>query len=319
MSTRERLIALSLLAASLPGLALAQTSEEALRLHLSLGPDGRIELSTSSAADAALAEPATSPGPLAFDGHPLRRYAINLSASTTAGVTGADCAGNALLRLGPLSGCDWLGSAYNGLPGAVRNLDMGLQLSDSQQRLGLDFRYGLGWLDSSRLGDHSLPGQWLLHGLNAAADRGWSLPAWSGVPLAPFTLERMALGGFIGLGDALRLHLGYEHAEGPLALFSSELGASWASGTQDSVSLGIGYGRFYGGLTGRQLRPADPMLGQQGASNSLDLGFSWRMPWNAELEFGARNLITNPAKPETPERSQQGDLRTPYLRYHQEL
>lgn len=319
MTLRNRLLALSLLAASLPATALAQTTApESLRLHLSLGPDGRIQLSTSN--DTAPA-PALQPhGPLAFGDHPLRRYAIDLSTSAAANLDATGCStANAVLRLGPLSGCDLLDSGYDGLPGAIRNLDVGLHLSDRSQRFGVDFRYGLGWLDASSFGDHTIPGGWLLNGLNASTVRGWITPSFAGPPLAPFTLERMALGGFIGLGEAMRLHLGYEHAEGPLALFPSELGGSWAGGSQDSISLGIGYGRFYGGLTGRQLRPTDPALGQQGATNSLDLGFSWRMPWNAELEFGARNLITTPAKPEVPDRSQQGDLRVPYLRYHQEL
>jgi hypothetical protein len=54
--------------------------------------------------------------------------------------------------------------------------------------------------------------------------------------------------------------------------------------------------------------------------NSIDLGVTWRLPWQGSLSFGAQNIwssgnATNtPAGPPQPDQS-----RTPYVQYHQDL
>jgi hypothetical protein len=89
------------------------------------------------------------------------------------------------------------------------------------------------------------------------------------------------------------------------ALNESQLSFSWLSGnlsTQVSSRLNQVDGRSWGGL---------------------DLGLTWRTPWQGTLSFGARNLVVS-GKPPTyldPERAAdavQTD-RVPYIRYEQDL
>ncbi len=305
------------------GLALDQGDGQPARLRLALAADGRVHLSVEPPSLAA-----------SHDALPLRPMRLPLQPGTSAPQYVLDlsvAAGPAAeqdcvltgtsLHLGSLSNCGLTLADYDGLPGAVQSLELALSLRDSRQRFGFDARYGLGWLDAAR-GDN-LPGAWLITGdLSQGPGNQVILPGLTGFgeQLALVGQDRLNLGAFLQLDSGVRLYLGYEHTDALSELFQPAL-PSWQIGAQDSLSLGLGLGRFQGTLTGRQLRPLNPLQDQQqGAINSLDLGISWRMPWRAELEFGARNLIVTPAQPEAGDRErQQRDLRVPYLRYHQEL
>jgi hypothetical protein len=88
---------------------------------------------------------------------------------------------------------------------------------------------------------------------------------------------------------------------------------------QAAVQLGLVYGPFSGGITGRTLRPTQ---GVDGTWTGLDIGFAWRTPWRGELSIGAQNLIgrssgtlPTPAAPVLDEAT----ARTPYVRYTQDL
>jgi hypothetical protein len=88
---------------------------------------------------------------------------------------------------------------------------------------------------------------------------------------------------------------------------------------QAAVQLGLVYGPFSGGITGRALRPTQ---GLDGTWTGLDIGFAWRTPWRGELSVGAQNLIGRgngalpaPAAPVLDEAT----ARTPYVRYTQDL
>lgn len=303
-------------------LALDKTASQPARLRLALAPDGRVHLSVEppslgDSPDALPLRPARLP---LQPGSAAPQYVLDLSVAAGPAAE-QDCVltGNSL-HLGSLSGCGLTISDYHGLPGAVQSLEMALSLQDSRQRFGFDARYGLGWLDAAR--GENLPGAWLITGdLSQAPGNRIILPGLTGFgeQLALVGQDHLNLGAFLQLDSGMRLYLGYEHTDALSELFQPALPA-WQIGTQDSLSLGLGLGRFQGTLTGRQLRPLNPLQDQQGAINSLDLGISWRMPWRAELEFGARNLIVTPAQPDAGDRErQQRDLRVPYLRYHQEL
>lgn len=91
----------------------------------------------------------------------------------------------------------------------------------------------------------------------------------------------------------------------------------WDSTT---VTLGVGFRGVSGRLTGRLIElPAG-----QGNVSGLDLGFSWRTPWQGELSFGAQNLLNQAPKTskwplsELPALEAPGG-RTPYVRYKQDL
>lgn len=322
MKMTARLIALSLAALAAP-LAFGQVKDESVRLRLALDPDGRLHLST---------EPIDySPPPLLQPALPLlngraetrvptaTRVGIDLTLSDNDADSILPCAASGdLSRMGRFGGCELIG--YSGLPGAVRSSDVVLRFN-ANEAYGFDLSYGLDWLDTTL--DSGLGSHWLDAGaLFADAAASVLLPGWVGTGPngADMRRERLGVGGFVWLGSDVALKLDYEHAHGPMALFQIESGIlPWESGNQDSLALGVNYGRFRGALIGRQLRPDNPLHG--GAMDSIDLGFSWRMPWwNAAVEFGARNLIVRPRKP-NPDASaiEESDLRVPYLRYHQEL
>lgn len=89
---------------------------------------------------------------------------------------------------------------------------------------------------------------------------------------------------------------------------------------QAAVQIGLAYGPFSGGITGRTVRQAS---GAEPLWNGLDIGFAWRTPWRGELSIGAQNLIGRgtasglpaPAAPALDEAT----ARTPYVRYTQDL
>lgn len=303
----------------------AQALDEPVRLRLSLDPDGRVRLSTD--ADPALPpslRASPPPVPYAVGGHRnpgWGRVALQLTTATHEASSGATpCLTGDSLHLSRLRGCE--SPTYLGLPGAMGGAEVLLRL-DNDSGFGVDLSYGLGWLETgSRLAD---TGSWLGLGQLSEAAASLLLPGWIGPTVGEIDRrsERLGVGAYLWLGPRLRLDLAYGHAQGPagwLLMGDSPSTLPWLPGSEDSLSFGIGYGRFQGALTGRKWRP-DATINAPGAGqDSLDLGFSWRMPWNAELEFGARNLIVRPQRPDPAKPGpEQGDLRTPYIRYHQDL
>jgi hypothetical protein len=87
---------------------------------------------------------------------------------------------------------------------------------------------------------------------------------------------------------------------------------------QASFQVGLTYGAFTGGITGRVIRP------EHGNEwSGLDIGVSWRTPWQAELSFGAQNLISRGNTNLLPDAAEaaidEATARTPYVRYKQDL
>jgi hypothetical protein len=314
--TMPRALFVLLLAAMSATSAFAQRVDEPIRLRLALDPDGSVRLSADPLPNAPppllrAALPRLSPA----DPNLPPRLAIDLSASRPEAGGAVPCLSEGLLRLAPLAGCDTAG--YGGLPGAIAGSEVLLTI-DTGRGYGFNLDYGLDWLAGPELTDGL--GQWLAFGELDGSTAATLLPGWIGPVLGDVRIgsERVGLGGFLWLGPDLRLDLGLQHAEGSALLFDPGAAAPWSQASQDSVSLGLRYGRFHGGVIGRELRPDQAYGGVP--TRSLDLGVSWRMPWRAAIEFGARNLIVRPQATDADEaKPDQGDLRTPYLRYHQEL
>ena len=94
---------------------------------------------------------------------------------------------------------------------------------------------------------------------------------------------------------------------------------------QQSLSLGVDSGPLSGRITGRIMQP---MIGS-GASNLLgpsdhrwttvDLGVTWRLPWQGELRFGAHNLWSSGQVPVAADGPEPDRSRIPYVQYHQDL
>jgi hypothetical protein len=186
---------------------------------------------------------------------------------------------------------------------------------------GIDFSFGLSWLDlesagtrpPATLGTSAPPPAWL----DGASLMG---PLLGGGTLAIESRD-LRLGGFLSFGDDgwLRLDggVGRSRLEGTSA-FSSGLPRSWDTGT---VRLGVGMGSISGVVTGRIIE----LPGHAGSMSGIDLGISWRTPWQGELTVGASNVWGNSDTQGWPlgeipaAVADEPDQRVPYVRYHQDL
>jgi hypothetical protein len=92
---------------------------------------------------------------------------------------------------------------------------------------------------------------------------------------------------------------------------------------QKALSFGIDHGPITGSIIGRTMQPEPGLPNSFTADrrwNSIDLGVTWRLPWQGSLSFGAQNLWSSgnvnntPVGPPEPDQS-----RTPYVQYHQDL
>ena len=89
--------------------------------------------------------------------------------------------------------------------------------------------------------------------------------------------------------------------------------------TTSALRVDAGFGAFAGSLTGHRTDS------RQSARSwfDIDLGVSWRTPWQGRLTFGARNLLgqdaAEPGGRETDPTSRLMEARTPYVRYQQDL
>lgn len=177
---------------------------------------------------------------------------------------------------------------------------------------GLDLSFGLSWLDA--------PLQ--VTGPQAFPDSTPNPFAFSTLPpplplgLGELSSRQMQLNARLGLAEQRWLSLGGSVGSQKL---DSLLGAPlrWDDAT---VTLGVGFRGLSGRLTGHLIQlPAG-----QGSFSGLDLGFSWRTPWQGELSFGAKNLLNQAADTskwplrELPALEAPGG-RTPYVRYKQDL
>ena len=208
--------------------------------------------------------------------------------------------------LAQISGQDDLLSASVSRPGLV--LDTGWRSAGGT----MDMSFGLAWLDAPlrTAPDDPLPGP---------GETATPLPALP--PLAPMTLGDISLRQAYWTG---RFDLGAQRWLSAGASLGSQEMNLVLGGPQrwdtTTVTFGVGYRGLSGRLTGRLIE----LPRGQGNFQALDLGFSWRTPWQGELSFGAQNLLN-----QAPDTSKWplSDLpaleapggRTPYVRYKQDL
>jgi hypothetical protein len=91
---------------------------------------------------------------------------------------------------------------------------------------------------------------------------------------------------------------------------------------QAAVSFGLRYGSFSGNVTGHVLGPAD-VFSSNSRWTGLDIGLSWRTPWQGRLSVGTQNLWSSGAVPLLNEPGarevESNQARIPYVQYHQDL
>lgn len=92
---------------------------------------------------------------------------------------------------------------------------------------------------------------------------------------------------------------------------------------QKAVSFGVDSGPLSGSIVGRTMQP---QAGVPGAGynpdrrwSSIDLGVTWRLPWQGQLSIGAQNLWSSGNSLNTPVGPEPDQSRTPYVQYHQDL
>ena len=91
---------------------------------------------------------------------------------------------------------------------------------------------------------------------------------------------------------------------------------------QAAVTFGMRYGSFSGNVTGHLLGPADS-FNQNSRWAGLDIGFSWRTPWQGKFSVGTQNLWSSGALPNIADPAARevdsNQARIPYVQYHQDL
>ncbi|WP_336884799.1 hypothetical protein [Frateuria defendens] len=89
---------------------------------------------------------------------------------------------------------------------------------------------------------------------------------------------------------------------------------------QKALSFGIDHGPLSGAIVGRTMQPTLPGgLNADRRWNSIDLGVTWRLPWQGSLSIGAQNLWSSGGSVNTPSGPEPDQSRTPYVQYHQDL
>jgi hypothetical protein len=92
---------------------------------------------------------------------------------------------------------------------------------------------------------------------------------------------------------------------------------------QKAVSFGVDRGPLSGSIVGRSMAPEAGIPGSgynpERRWNSIDLGVTWRLPWQGELSIGAQNLWSSGNSVNTPAGPEPDQSRTPYVQYHQDL
>lgn len=190
------------------------------------------------------------------------------------------------------------------------SLDANWQSADG----GFDLSFGLSWLDSPLRG--SRPELLGRVGTDAGPALGSILPQLLPVNLGELSQRQLHWKGNLLLGEQRWVSLGGTLGSQQLDSLLGEP-MRWDSAT---VTLGVGFRGLSGRLTGRLIElPAG-----QGNTSALDLGISWRTPWQGELSFGAQNVLN-----QTPDTSkwpiaelpalEMPGGRTPYVRYKQDL
>lgn len=90
---------------------------------------------------------------------------------------------------------------------------------------------------------------------------------------------------------------------------------------QKSVSFGVDRGALSGMIVGRTMEPGAGAAGFNADRrwNSIDLGVTWKLPWQGHLSIGAQNVWSSGSATNTPAGPEPNQSRTPYVQYRQDL
>ena len=199
------------------------------------------------------------------------------------------------------------------LPGYGSGVGVGAHWTSEPN--GLDFSFGLGWLDPAQPQRLALPQSGLTQGANLGQLGALGL----NLPLPLSASLSVQLDGTSNIGSDGWLSLGVQQLRGRNETVNL-LGQLVPVFESDALRLEGGVGAFSGALTGRVFE----LQGVPGSLNSIDLGVSWRTPWRGEFTVGTTRYWSSGDTSQWPLRElpsvvDEAGGRVPYVRYHQDL
>jgi hypothetical protein len=142
----------------------------------------------------------------------------------------------------------------------------------------------------------------------------------SGLPLSALdSSTSLQANGRVPLGGQTGIDLGA--SVGRIRLLPGNLLGISTLG-QKSLSLGVDSGSLSGRIVGRVVQPEtgnESALGPDKRWTSVDLGVTWRLPWQGSLSFGAQNVWSSGQAPAPKDGPEPDQSRIPYVQYHQDL
>jgi len=126
--------------------------------------------------------------------------------------------------------------------------------------------------------------------------------------------------GRVALGDSSGIDVGA--GVGRIRLLPGNMLGIHTLG-QKSLSFGMDSGAVSGRIIGRVIQPetgaAASQLGPEHRWTTIDLGVTWRLPWQGALSFGAQNVWSSGEAPKPKEGPKPDQSRIPYVQYHQDF
>jgi hypothetical protein len=245
-----------------------------------------------------------------------------LATPTTAASLEVSCVPGANSTLGLPCWASAIGGSNIPVIASEYNAAIGAGWSNNSN-FGLDITYNMSWLNSS-----STP---FPHITPAASDLFGPVTDDPIASALPNIVVPGTAGYTSGIGSTLAAHAHWW----PSMQDNIDIGASLSriqlnalgfnpelSFNQAALSLGLNHGALSGVVIGRVITPAAAVNSGQHFS-AIDLGVSWRTPWQGQLSIGTQNLWSSGTPPlslapagRDPDVTQ---ARMPYVQYHQDL
>lgn len=216
------------------------------------------------------------------------------------------------LRIGSLGQeCLMRGTLQFELPGQVASAQTGINVEGNRWDFSLS--YGLSRLIDTDIAHLNQP-FFIPGGTNVANST-------RSINLVNMESQGIALGSQWRLTQASALQL--NAALNQLRLHSPLPASPILSLNRADAGVGLVYGPFSGNISGYVQRSKTLVQDNKNLWGGLDIGVSWRTPWQGELTVGARNFVTKGEQADISSLQEptldMSSTRTPYVRYKQDL
>lgn len=176
-----------------------------------------------------------------------------------------------------------------------------------------DLSLGMSWLGDGAIGANALmPTSGMDNPLDLAAS---ALPEAYRINAG----RKLDAHGIWALGPELTLDLSAALTRAQLAPIWYGLGGAQGDWNQSSLGIGLASGSVRGTIVGRIDSYGLPALDGTRRWSGIDLGVSWRTPWQGEVTVGAQNFWSKPLDPGATNDTDSAKARMPYVQYRQDL